>query len=158
MYYWNIFHKFKGSFKRAEAFVWRCSVKKVFLEILPNLQENTCELGEISKRSFFLQNISGGCFWTWSIIMIFEAVFKLLSDGNSDQHIMLKLCNFFSIFNFMTYLIMCRLFNKCCPSFWPKTSYVYLSCVINFVKCFFLENSIINGKFLGEKKPVGDSF
>ena len=42
-----------------EAVVQRCSVKKVFLEISQNSQENTC------ARVLFLikpQNTSGGCF------------------------------------------------------------------------------------------------
>ena len=32
----------KSSFAMTEAVVWRCSAEKVFLEILQNLQENTC--------------------------------------------------------------------------------------------------------------------
>ena len=36
---------------KSETFVRRCSVKKVFLEILQNLQENNC------ARDFFLKNI-----------------------------------------------------------------------------------------------------
>ena len=65
----------KNTFLTAEAVVWRCSKKKVFLEISQNLQENTCatepfliindikkdslaqvfscEFCEISKNTFF---------------------------------------------------------------------------------------------------------
>ena len=71
-------------FYRLRSSHWRCSVKKVFLEISQNSQKNTqacnfvkketlahvvsCEFGEISNRKlflteyFFLQNTSGGCF------------------------------------------------------------------------------------------------
>ena len=37
--------------KNAEAVVGRCSVKKRFLKILQNLQENTCA-GDFLKRSY----------------------------------------------------------------------------------------------------------
>ena len=67
----------------AKAVAQRCSVKKVFLKISQNSQENTCardsvlinfikketlvqvfscEFCEIFKTPFFLQNIFGGCF------------------------------------------------------------------------------------------------
>ena len=36
----------------AEAFVQRCYVKKMFLEILQNSQEIICEFWEISKNTF----------------------------------------------------------------------------------------------------------
>ena len=77
---------------RAEAVARRCSVKKEFLEILQNSQENTCarvtfliklqtsacnfieketlaqvfssELCETSKNTSFLQNTSGGFLYT----------------------------------------------------------------------------------------------
>ena len=44
-----------------EAVTWRCSVKKVFLEIWQNSQENTC-----ARVSFLikLQTRPGGCFWS----------------------------------------------------------------------------------------------
>ena len=40
LFYWNAF--LKNAFKGSEAVVQRCSVKKLFLEISQNLQENTC--------------------------------------------------------------------------------------------------------------------
>ena len=41
----------------------RCSVKKVFLEISQNSQENTCaRVSFLIKLQAFLQNKSGGCF------------------------------------------------------------------------------------------------
>ena len=46
--------------KRTEAVARRCSVKKVFLEISQNLQENAC-----ARVSFLIKlqwNTSGGCF------------------------------------------------------------------------------------------------
>ena len=60
-------HKFFTPSSASEAVAWRCSVKKVFLEILQNSQENTCarvsfliklqvsgcEFCEISKDTFF---------------------------------------------------------------------------------------------------------
>ena len=77
-----------------EAVVQSCFVKKVFLKISQNSQENTCagkhlrqslffnkvagfikketlaqvfpcEFYGIFKNTFFSQNISGGCFWRW---------------------------------------------------------------------------------------------
>ena len=56
-----------------EAIVPRCSLEKMFLEILQNSQENTCaslsdlqlyekrEFWEISKNNFFTEHL-GGCF------------------------------------------------------------------------------------------------
>ena len=35
--------------QQEEAFVWRCSVKKAFLEISQNSQENTCAESEASN-------------------------------------------------------------------------------------------------------------
>ena len=60
-------HKFFTPSSASEAVAWKCSVKKVFLEILQNSQENTCarvsfliklqvsgcEFCEISKNTFF---------------------------------------------------------------------------------------------------------
>ena len=43
----------KSDISVIEAVVQRCSVKKVFLEISQNSQENTCEFCEISKNTFF---------------------------------------------------------------------------------------------------------
>ena len=40
----------KNTFLTAEAVVWRCSIKKVFLEISQNLQENTC-----ARESFLVR-------------------------------------------------------------------------------------------------------
>ena len=40
-------------FIRTEAVSQKCAVKKVFLEILQNSQENTCEFCEISKNTYF---------------------------------------------------------------------------------------------------------
>ena len=55
-----------SKFKRTEAVVQRCSVKKVFLEISQNSQENTCtrvsflvKLQDSGLRTPFLQNTSG---------------------------------------------------------------------------------------------------
>ena len=41
----------------SEAVAQRCSVKKVFLEISENSQENTCEFSEISKNTFFYRTL-----------------------------------------------------------------------------------------------------
>ena len=45
--------------------------KKKFLKISPISQKKTCagdsfhcEIGDIFKNTFFLQNTSGGCFWS----------------------------------------------------------------------------------------------
>ena len=66
---------------------WRCSVKKVFLEILQNSQENICifcEYCEIYKNTF-LQNTSGRLllkalcdFQTWIITLIDNAKVKVI--------------------------------------------------------------------------------
>ena len=79
-----ITNKFWKSFKRSSNFFFytfpeavdqKCSVKKVFLEISRNSQENTrarvcffikwqvfsCEFCEISKSTYFSQYTSGGC-------------------------------------------------------------------------------------------------
>ena len=36
----------------AEAVVWRCSVKKVFLEISQNSEENTCSRATLQQSNF----------------------------------------------------------------------------------------------------------
>ena len=42
---------------------WRCSVKKVFLEISQNSQENTCaRVSFLIKLHLLLKKNSGGCF------------------------------------------------------------------------------------------------
>ena len=50
----------------SEAVVRKCSIKKVFLEISQNSQENTCARGsfviKLQARTPFLQIRSGGCF------------------------------------------------------------------------------------------------
>ena len=45
----------KNTFLTAEAVVWRCSIKKVFLEISQNLQENTC-----ARESFLIKLQASG--------------------------------------------------------------------------------------------------
>ena len=57
----------KNKFISQEAVVQRCSVKKVFLEISQNSQENTCARVSFliklqAQEHIFLQNTSGGCF------------------------------------------------------------------------------------------------
>ena len=59
----------------AEAVGQRCSLKKVFLEISQNSQENTCASLFFNKiAGLFLQHTSGGCFcnshlFDWCFIM-----------------------------------------------------------------------------------------
>ena len=45
----------RNTFLTAEAVVWRCSIKKVFLEISQNLQENTC-----ARESFLIKLQASG--------------------------------------------------------------------------------------------------
>ena len=68
--------------KLTETVAQRCSVKKVFLDISQNSQENTsarvsfliklfsCEFCEISKNIFSCGNTSVGCFWIWPRFII----------------------------------------------------------------------------------------
>ena len=50
----------KNTFLTVEAGVWRCSIKKVFLEISQNLQENTCAREPfLIKKSALLKKLSG---------------------------------------------------------------------------------------------------
>ena len=49
-------HKFFTPSSASEAVAWRCSVKKVFLEILQNSQENTC-----ARVSFLIKLQVSGC-------------------------------------------------------------------------------------------------
>ena len=54
----------------AEAIVRKCSVKKVFLKISQNSQENTCaRLSFLIKLQAFLQNASGASKNTFSKIL-----------------------------------------------------------------------------------------
>ena len=48
----NIWIFKQSNFQSSEAVVQRCSVKKMLLEILKNLQENTCEFCEITMNTF----------------------------------------------------------------------------------------------------------
>ena len=80
-----------------EAVVHRCSVKKVFLEILQNSQENTCIKNNFIKKetlaqvfsceNLSLQNTFGGCFcgvWRSNVIMIWRSLwYYFVSDWNS---------------------------------------------------------------------------
>ena len=61
----SLSHSFVGI---SEAVVQRCSVEKVFLEILQNSQENTCtRVSFLIKLQTYglLQNTSSGCFWNF---------------------------------------------------------------------------------------------
>ena len=60
-----------------EAVVWRCSVKKVFLEISQNSQENTC-----ARVSLLMKlQASGGCFFHfWPTFPIVSAPFSFLES------------------------------------------------------------------------------
>ena len=65
-----------------EAVVRRCSVKKVFLEISQNSQENTCarEISkntfcEISKNTFFIDHL-------WWLLLVTEAT--VLANSKSE--------------------------------------------------------------------------
>ena len=54
--FWETTFKLLSGFKRnyqPKAAVPRCSVKKIFLEISQNSQENTCEFCKISKNTFY---------------------------------------------------------------------------------------------------------
>ena len=57
----------------AEAVALRCSVKKLFLEISQNSQENTCvRVSFLIKKNqslLFLKNTSGGCFFNKQVHM-----------------------------------------------------------------------------------------
>ena len=91
-----------------EAVVWRCSVKKLFLEISQNPQENTCARVSLKKRLWhrcflvnfakflrapLLQNTSSGCFslyysLIWAIKRItsswkLKKIFPLNNDLNA---------------------------------------------------------------------------
>ena len=48
----------KNTFLTAEAVVWRCSIKKVYLEISQNLQENTCARESFLKPCNFIKKES----------------------------------------------------------------------------------------------------
>ena len=50
----------------AEALVQRCSVKKVFLEILRNSQKSTCEFVKFLRTPFYTQQL-----W-WLLLTIHE--------------------------------------------------------------------------------------
>ena len=53
--WWQVLHVAQN----IEAVVHRCSLKKVFLEILQNSQENTC----VRVSILIKLQASGGCFW-----------------------------------------------------------------------------------------------
>ena len=53
------------------AVAWRCTLKKVFLEISQNSQENIC-----ARASFLIKlNTSGGCFWANQVFYQFRKPF-----------------------------------------------------------------------------------
>ena len=55
-----------------EAVAQRCSVKKMFLEISQNSQENTCARVSLLIKMQALQSTSGGCFWIYQGIVLRE--------------------------------------------------------------------------------------
>ena len=106
-----------------EAVVQRCSVKKVFLEILQNSQENTCARFSFSIILFIrktdsgtglalsLRNTSGGCFWGNLTLVQLHVI-----CNNHEHHIFFSLVAHLQITEFSNTCFKSKLW--CSPTVW----------------------------------------
>ena len=71
-----------------EAVVQRCSIKEVFLKILRNSQENTCEFCEIFKNTFAYRTLPVAAFparAAFSVILALMNVNQMELEGSFSQ-------------------------------------------------------------------------
>ena len=69
-------------------------MKKVFLEISPSPQENTCARAFFKKEHLFLQNTSGGCFWKALEVLLVHLFVTLLinkAPGSDNRHFLFNI-------------------------------------------------------------------
>ena len=141
--------------EKSEVVAQRCSVKRVNLKIQWHSQENTCEFplnfANFLRKTPFLQNTSGGCYW----MMRFSAasprhpkqqktdVYLKRNPKKNLWEIIFHLKNVFSITPRSCNLLFYFSYYRIHPC--KNTMGMYLCCwdmIFNFVSCPFLVSKI----------------